>query len=275
MLRKFLPFLFASIATAWEIKLLGGPQVEHYKGWISYKGDSADVKQDLHIKDRVKYFAGFNLHHSLSLFSIPLPDVRVEYLKVNSDGYGKARKSFTFGGIKVFAQDRVYSKFRFNQFDTTFYYTPLSFKFIKASWGFGLKVIDLKVFIRSETLNLLQQNPVGGAIINAINALTGLNISASTSKTATIYLPYLYGAIKGNFLFLKSFAEGKALKVGTNYFYDLRAGLTLSKEVVKNFSISLTGGYRLQRYRVDDIEDVSADVRMKGVFASLGLTFSF
>ena len=275
MLKRVFPFLFVSVAAAWEIELLGGPQVEHYRGWVSYKGDPADVKKDLHIKDRVKYFAGFNLHHSLSLLFIPLPDVRVEYLQVNSDGYGKARKSFTFGGIKVYAQDKVYSKFRFNQLDTTFYYTPLSLKFVKASWGLGLKVIDLKVYIRSETLNQIQQNPIGGAVINAINNLTGANISASTSKTATIYLPYLYGAIRGNFLFLKPFAEVKALKVGTNYFYDLRAGLTLSKEVVKNVSLTFTGGYRLQRYRVDDIEDVSADVRMKGVFCSLGVSLTF
>ena len=258
MLKRALPFLFVSVAAAWEIDIFGGPQVEHYRGWVSYKGDPADVKKDLHIKDRVKYFAGFNLHHNLSLLFIPLPDVRVEYLQVKSDGYGKARKSFTFGGIKVYAQDKVYSKFRFNQFDTTFYYTPLSLKFVKASWGVGLKVIDLKVYIRSETLNQL-----------------GLTSIGSTTKTATIYLPYLYGAIRGNFLFLKPFAEGKALKVGTNYFYDLRIGLTLSKEVVKNVSLSLGGGYRLQRYRVDDIEDVSADVRMKGVFASLGVSLTF
>ena len=231
----------------------GGPQQEQYRGWINYKETQADIKKDLHIKDRVKGFGYINIKHHLSLLFIPLPDVKLSYLEVKSDGYGQVSKTFTFGTVTVTATDRVYTKFKFNQFDITLYYTPLDFKLLNASWGFGAKVIDFYGYVKS------------------------LTTGKSDSKSATIPLPYLYLRFGTHFKFMHAYVEGKGITAGgnNNYFYDVAGALGFKYKFNRFIAISLDGGYRYQKYRVDDIDDVSANIRMKGGFGKLSLNFAF
>lgn len=251
---KFLPVLgLVGSVYAFEIEVGGGPQQEQFKGWIQYKGDKVDLKNDLHIESKVKGFGYINIRHKAKLGFIPLPDIRIEYLNMESEGHGKVSKNFTFGIVTVTVSDRVYSKFRFNQWDITAYYTPLKVKnILYGSWGLGVKVIDFKGYVRSET--------------------TG----KSDSKSATIPLPYLYGKIGGEFKFFHAYAEGKAIAADSkDYFYDIKGAAGLHYDFNKNFRVSLEGGYRYQRYRVDDVDDVSADARAKGGFGALALSVRF
>jgi len=239
------------VAQALSIEVGGGPQVEHYRGWIQYKGNTVDIKKDLHLKDRTKYFLYLNLKHHAKLLFIPLPDVKFEYIRVNSDGTGTVNRTFTIGGVSFTVNDRVYTKFRFHQYDTLFYYTPLKLKVAKASWGFGVKVIDF------------------------YEKVTSLTTGKSESKSATVPLPYLYLGLKAKVPYLHASVEGKGIRAGGNYFYEWLAKAGVDYTFKKRFTVSLDGGYRYQRYRVDDVSDVSADVRMKGPFAALSLKVSF
>ncbi len=239
-------------ANAVQIEVGGGPQQEQFRGWIQYKGDRVDLKKDLHIKDQVKYFVYFDLRHKAKLGFIPLPDVRVEYLRMNSEGTGTVSKQFTFGALTVGVNDRVYTKFKFHQLDVNFHYTPLKSKYLKGSWGFGAKVIDFKATVRSQ------------------------NTGQTETKSATIPLPFLYLKLAGEYWLFHLFGEAKGAGVdGKNYFYDWRVGGGVHYDLTENFRVSLDGGYRYQRYRVDDVDDVSADTRAKGGFGSLSLTFTF
>ena len=236
-----------------EVEFGGGFQQEQFRGWIQYKGDKVDVKNDLHIRSKVKGFGFINIRHKAKLGFIPLPDLKIEYLAMKSDGYGRVNKTFTFGVVTITASDRVYSKFKFNQWDITAYYTPLKVKNILfASWGLGVKVIDFYAYVRSET--------------------TG----QSDSKSATIPLPYLYGKVGAELKFVHAYAEGKAIAADSkDYFYDVKGAVGLHYDINKTLRISLEGGYRLQRYRVNDVSDISADVRAKGGFGDLALTLRF
>ncbi len=244
--------LLPSALFAFQIDFGGGPQQEQYRGWINYKGTQADVKKDLHIKDRVKGFGYVNIRHHLSLLFIPIPDVKVSYLEVKSDGTGTVTRSFKFGVVTVNATDRVYTKFKFNQWDITFYYTPIDLKLLDASWGFGVKVIDFYGYVRS------------------------LTTGQSDSKSATIPLPYLYARIGTGFSFIHAYVEGKGITAGgNNYFYDVDGAIGLGYKFNRFVGISLDGGYRYQKYRVDDVDDISANIRMKGGFGKLSLNFVF
>jgi len=249
----FIPLaLCAPSSFALQIEFGGGVQQEQFRGWISYKGDAVDLKRDLHIEDKVRGTAYIEIRHRAKLGIIPLPDIRVSYLDVKSSGTGTVSKSFTFGALTVNVNDRVYTKFRFNQWDLTFYYTPLRKKFLNLSWGLGAKIVDFK------------------------GSVTSLTTGRSDSKSATIPLPYLYLKLKTQFKFVRIYAAGKGLTAGgNNYFYDLAGAVGVGYKFTKTFGVSLDGGYRYQKYRVDDVSDVSADTRIKGAFATLSLNFSF
>ncbi len=243
--------LFGSSADALGLFVSGGPVVEQYRGWISYKGNAIDLKDNLHVKDQIRYFASVEFKHKISLLIIPLPDIRFEYLRVSSSGEGVVDKSFNFGNISIPYKDYVYTKFRFDQYDFTFYYTPLDVKLASVRWGLGAKFIDFYARIHSRT--------------------TG----QTESKSVTVPLPYLYLGGKLNLLFLGASLDVKGLKVGTSYFYDASAKVGVEKTFAKVFHSALYIGYRAQRYRVDDVGDVSSDLRMKGPFIALTLGFSF
>ncbi|RTZ59706.1 MAG: hypothetical protein DSZ31_03445 [Gammaproteobacteria bacterium] len=183
---------------------------------------------------------------------LPLPDIRISYLDVKSSGVGTASKTFTFGAITVNATDTVYTKFRFNQWDLTFYYTPLRKRFLTASWGLGAKIIDFK------------------------GRVTSLTTGNSDSKSAVIPLPYFYAKLGSQFKFLKAYVEGKGVTAGgNNYFYDLVGAIGVGYKFTKTFGVSLDAGYRYQKYRVDNVSDVSANTRIKGGFGVFSLNFSF
>jgi len=239
------------VSQALSISVGVGPQRENYRGWIKYKGTAVDLKDDLHLEDKTKYFVYADLKHNLSLIFIPIPDLRLEFLKVDTSGTGKVSREFTIGGKTFTVNQRIYTKVKFDQYDALFYYTPLSVKVASLSWGFGVKVIDFSESVRS------LDNP-----------------ALSQSYSATVPLPYLYARAGVNLPFVHASLEGKGLKVGGSYFYDwvAKAGLSYTKGIL---TLSLDGGYRFQRYRIDDIEDISSDVKIKGPFAALSLTLSF
>ncbi len=243
----------ASVSSfAFQIEVGGGPQREKFAGWVQYEGDKVDLKNDLHIHDKTRYFVYLDIRHNISLILIPLPNIRIEYLRMDSSGTGTVSKSFTFGNLKIAVNDRVYSKFKFHQLDTTLYYTPLDLKIINASWGFGAKVIDFKATIKS------------------------LTTQQSETKSATIPLPYLYGRVGINLPFVHVYGDIKGIAAGSkNYFYDWRVAAGLSYSFAKIATLSLDAGYRYQRYRVDNVDNVSADVKARGPFAALTLSVGF
>ena len=125
-------------------------------------------------------------------------------------------------------------------------------KFLNLSWGLGAKVIDFKGYVKS------------------------LTTGQSDSKSATIPLPYLYLKAASEIWFLHGYAKGKGLTAGgNNYFYDIAGAVGIHYDFSSHFRVSLDGGYRYQKYRVDDVDDVSANVRLKGGFGQLALTLAF
>ena len=75
---------------------------------------------------------------------------------------------------------------------------------------------------------------------------------------------------------MHAYVEGKGITAGgNNYFYDVAGALGFKYKFNRFIAIPLDGGYRYQKYRVDDIDDVSANIRMKGGFGKLSLNFAF
>ncbi len=256
--------LFAGLfSTAGAVTISGGAGAwrEKPSGWIEYTKDNlygtgvsattkVDVKDDLHISDETKVFGWFKI----SDVPIPLiPDIKVKYTPMKFSGSGYATTTFTFGDITVPAGTKVDSKLEANQVDLTFTY---NFPFIgkvgdklNLQWGLNVKLID------------------GYAKVRYLDPTSGWK---EESKSATIPVPmaHLEGEVRPVELF-GLFFEGNWIGYSGSQFYDLVGEFKVYP--VKRLFVGV--GYRYQRLKIDDISDVSSDLKVKGAFAEAGFTF--
>ena len=261
MKRALLTLTLAVVAssTAEAVSISGGVGAwrEKPSGWIEYANTSlsgvdtkVDVKDDLHLGDETKAFGWFKLS------GIPIfPDVKVKYTPMSFTGSGATSKTFIFGDLIVPAGTQVASKLEANQFDITLTYGVPFIGFatagrVSAEWGVNVKVID------------------GYARVRYLDPVT--NQWQEDSKSATIPVPMLHvgGEIRPIELVSLS-AGGNWIGYGGSSFYDWEAEVKVYP--VKNLFVGV--GYRYQRLKIDDISDVSSDLKVKGAFFEAGFTF--
>ena len=255
--------LLVSTSASYAITIEGGAGgwKENPTGWIEYKKDNVsgtgvsatthvDLKSDLHFSSKTRPEGWF------AIKGIPiLPDVKVQYTKMKFTGSGTPSVNFTFGDITVNATDKVDAEFRANQVDITLTYGVPFVKALTAgkidlNWGVNVKVID------------------GYAKVVAVSPIT--NDKKSESKSATIPVPmvHLDGAIKPVEKLGLEFS-GNWIGYSGSQFYDLTGEFKIYP--VKRLFVGV--GYRYQRLKIDDISDISSDIKIKGAFAEAGFTF--
>ncbi len=238
-------------AGGWKEKPTGW--IEYTKGNIAGTGISSktevDVKDDLHIGDETKASGWFKIS------DIPyLPDTKVKYTPMKFTGSGYASTTFTFGSITVPAGSKVESKLEANQIDVTLTYgLPFTEKASNGrfnfQWGLNVKVID------------------GYAKVKYFNPVSGWK---EETKSATIPVPmaHLEGEIKP-LNPVEIALNGNWIGYSGSQFYEIESELKVYP--VKNLFVGI--GYKYQRLKIDDISDVSADLKVKGAFFEAGLLF--
>ena len=235
---------------------------EKPSGWIEYTENNVggtgvtattevDVKDDLHVGDETKAFGWFEIKD----IPVPLvPDLKVRYTPMKFTGSGYATTTFTFGDITVPAGTRVDSKLEANQVDVTLSY--------------GLPLIETATAGKAE-LNLgLNVKVIDGyAKVRYLDPTSGWK---EDSKSATIPVPmvHLNGELRPVGLVALDF-EANWIGYSGSQFYDLVGEL----KVYPHKNLFLGVGYRYQRLKIDDISDVSADLKVKGAFFEAGFTF--
>jgi outer membrane protein len=261
-MRKFLlvaVVLFASTQASSAVTIEGGigGWKEDPTGWVEYKGSAAstggtvkthvDLEDDLHLSDKTKASGWFEIEHGLPL----LPDVRIQYTPMSFSGSGKVSGSFTFGDIEVNGKDSVESKLETNQIDVTLYYhlpflRTVSSGKVDLKAGVNVKVIDGYVKVRDITKG------------------------QEESKSATIPVPmaHLSGKIRPVDLIALEFS-GNWIGYSGSQFYETIGELKVYP--VENLFVG--AGYRYQRLKIDDISDLSTDIKVKGMFVEAGFRF--
>jgi len=261
-MKKALTALTAALltmSTAHAVSISGGAGAwrEKPSGWIEYANTSApgadskvDVKDDLHLGDETRAFGWFKLS------GIPiLPDIKVKYTPIKFTGSGTTGKTFVFGDLVVPAGTQIDSKLEANQFDVTLTYGfPLIGRVtggkVNGEWGLNVKVID------------------GYAKVRYLDPQTSQWQEESKSATIPVPMLHLGGEIRPVDLVSLS-AGGNWIGYGGSSFYEWEAEVKVYP--VKNLFVGV--GYRYQRLKIDDISDVSSDLKVKGAFFEAGFTF--
>ncbi len=255
--------VFILSPTAKAIPLLEGEVGVGYvklspSGNIRYQGTSIDVENTLGLGDSKKV----ELRAELELPIPLLPNVRLEYLPVEMTGTKTLTQTIQFAGVTYTANTTVKSKLRLNQIDGTIYYNVpflglLTLGKARANAGVTIKYIDGYAQVKDST----------GTI--------------DESKSFKVPVPMLSAEVELRPVSgLSVVGEGKWIGYKGNEFLDARASarIYLLKALpipVPSFIVDpfVGVGYRYERLKIDDIEDVYSDLKLKGLFFEGGARF--
>jgi hypothetical protein len=181
----------------------------------------------------VEAFAGVGRHH----FSFM-------YTEVGYSGTGALSSPITFGGKSY--SGNVSGDFNFRMIDAEYQYDLLNLKNILA--GFAIGAIGKVKYIEGEAK---------------------LNNSTNGETTQTFRLPIPMVGIGANLGILANILEARAKVTGMgysgNYVYEALADLSVAPFPF----VYIHGGYRIIKFKVDSISDVTTDTTFQGPYVAL------
>jgi len=200
-------------------------------------GTDFDLKDKFDISNKgvpsVEAFAGVGSHH----FSFM-------YTEVGYSGTGTAASPINFGGKSY--TGTVSGDFNFRMIDGEYQYDVVSLKNILA--GFAIGAIGKVKYIEGQVK---------------------LNNSTNGETTQTFRLPIPMVGIGANLGILANILEARAKVTGMgysgNYVYEGLADLGITPFPF----IDIRGGYRIIKFKVDSISDVTTDTTFQGPFVAL------
>ncbi|SNR78244.1 TIGR04219 family outer membrane beta-barrel protein [Desulfurobacterium atlanticum] len=213
-------------------------------GWINYQGTDVDIKDDLQIADETKPFGWVRIEHPIPL----IPNLKVEATKFDFSGSGTITKTFTFGGQTFTASSNIDSELRMDQYDLTIY------------WGVP--------FLGLATLGTTHVN--FGLTVKYIDGYACVKTATQEAST-DFQVPVPMGFLEGGFGIgpVSTNADIKWIGYGGSQFFDAKAEIRYSPIPL----MFIGAGYRYEKLKIDDIEDISSDITIKGPYLEAGISF--
>jgi hypothetical protein len=200
-------------------------------------GTEFDLKDTFDISKEgvpsVEAFAGVGKHH----FSFM-------YTGVDYSGTGALSSPIIFGGKSY--SGNVSGDFNFRMIDAEYQYDVLDLKNILA--GFAIGVIGKVKYIEGEAK---------------------LNNSANGETSQTFRLPIPMIGIGANLGILANIIEARAKVAGMGYSGDYVYEALADISVTPFPFVDIHGGYRIIKFKVDSISDVTTDTTLQGPFIAL------
>ena len=212
----------------------------------SFANDNQLQEFNFNNESQLSYYVA--LEHPVPL----LPNLRMQHNPLESDGVTTINTDFTFAGETFSAETELSNQIDLTSTDYVLYYEVLDNDLISLDLGLNAKHIDGSVAVAEiENANRL-------AVQNASQWIPMLYTSA------TIGLP-LTG--------LELFAEGSFVSYDGSRLYDAQGGVAYT--LLDNLAVDLRFklGYRAVNLRLDDIDDLYADLDFSGAFAGIEVHF--
>lgn len=220
-------------------------------GWrTSTDGSFAndDQLQSFNFNDKTQSSYYVALEHPLPL----LPNIRLQHNQLESNGLTALNASFSFAGETFAVDTDIANQVDLTNTDYVLYYEILDNDLVSLDLGINAKHIDGSVAVAD----------LGGS-------------GAVAVQDASTFIPMLYtSAIVGLPLTgLELFANGSFVSYDGSRVYDMQAGVAYA--LLDNLAVDLRLklGYRAVNLRLDDIDNLYADLDFKGAFAGIELHF--
>lgn len=215
------------------------------RGHIQSDGDRADVEDDLQIGSETGYFVWADLRHPVPI----LPRLKLQYTPINLTGSGSVNNTFEFRGVQFAVEEDVDSEIELDQTDIVFYWTPWSLMF-DLDVGLNIKYIDGFVEVESQDGGEREEVSFSGPLPLAY-ARTEFRLPGTG----------FFGGGEGSFLGY----DGHRIVDLT-----LRGGYRTSYGVA---SLAVEGGWKYQNIRLDDFDDMDADITVEGPYIGASVRF--
>jgi len=198
------------------------------------------VKDDLFWTEESQGYLFATLEHPVPL----LPNVRLNYLKLDHTGSGTPQGGFDFDGIPF--SGNVANEFSIEQTDLLLYYEVLD-NVVSLDLGLNVRLLDISYSIADDNVP-----------------------SNTTSGSVSAPVPMLYGLIGGTpWPGVLISAEGSFISYSGSTFSDFNAKIAYTTD----FFVGFEAGYRTQTIELDDVDDTTANLDFKGPFIGAYLKF--
>jgi len=185
-----------------------------------------------------------------------LPDVRLGYDHVMTDGDTRLAENVTWDGTTYRASGRIHSQAELKSGRVVLFWNPVD-----------NPVLDLRTGIEARWVSL--NFPLSGTATRTSPA-PARTYERSASGGGVSWLPLVNLGLTFHLpAGLDLVAAGSYLRYAGNYVFDSHAGLDY-----RVMGLVLSAGWRRLRLHLDDSSfSVNGDVEFKGVYAGLGLSF--
>jgi len=234
-----------------SVELSVGAISHEPSGYIQYPsntGTTVDLKDTLGLSKKTKPFARAKIE-------IPIvPNLYLQYMPMEFSGVGRYTSTVKFGGTTFQANVDLDTYVKLDRYDLGLYYNiPL----VGTLTG-GVLDPELGVNFR---------------VINFEGRITGREASSGMTKTesksATLPVPMLYAGLGLNLPYVSLIGEVRGVGYSGNSYYDATGEVR-----VKPIPVLFVGvGYRYERLKLNDVSDITADIKVKGPFANVGVSF--
>lgn len=214
------------------------------EGWINYKGTNVDIKDDLKLGN------SNNVNAYVQVGLPILPTVKVEYLPTSYEGSGTVSTYFEFAGKKYNVGTSIDTKLKLDQYDVSLFYS-LPLPFVKPRAGVSVKYLD------------------GYTYVNASSVGEG-------KANVTVPIPMLYLGLNASLpgIPIEFDIEGKGISYQGNSLTDIKAiGMFSLVGIPLVGKLYIGAGYRYQQLKLDDIDGLNSDIKFKGFFGEVGVSF--
>jgi len=215
-------------------------------GMINYNGDDVELNSDLSLSDRNDINLWFRIEHPVPM----LPDIKVQYTPIKVKDDNSTNRAFNFGNYSF--DNAIRSEMEMDIIDVQLYnHLP----FLQMA---SLKSVDITYGLNFRFLN-------ANAFIEEIQTVNARSRSFSTPM-AMLCAGFRIAPVDSFSLA----AELQGTTYSGNHWYDVTAEVQVAPFTEHIF---LGIGYRYQDFKIDNVQDVTADQTMQGWFAELGFRF--
>ncbi|WP_457601366.1 TIGR04219 family outer membrane beta-barrel protein [Hydrogenivirga sp.] len=214
-------------------------------GNIQYQGDKLDVKDDFGLDKKTKLFARAKIELPI------VPNLYLQYMPMSFEG--EKSRTFIYGGYSF--TGTVRTEVKLDRYDVGLYYNvPL----IGMATG-GLLDPEIGINVR---------------ILDFEGKVTELSTNHTESKSMTVPIPMAYAGLSLNLPFVSLIGELRGITYSGSRYYDITAEARLKPVSIPGMASFFVGaGYRYEQLKLDDVSDVTADIKIKSLFANVGVAF--
>lgn len=206
-------------------------------GHIQSGADALDVNSDLGVSDEGQRFFSVAFEHPLPL----LPNVKLARTDLDTSGTGVLNRSIAFDGQTFAAGSTVDTRLDLGHYDGILYYEVLD-NWVSLDLGLDLKYFDGEVRLRNS------------------------DVSSRTTLDDVIPAVYARAAFELPVTGITLNLEGSGINYDGSELTDLKAGVML-----ESGPLVVEGGYRRFDLKLDDVADLTSDLKFDGAYLSVGL----